>query len=478
MSKRGYKSARDVLHEMREREVEFLDLKFVDLFGGLQHITFPADAIDEATFHRGVNFDGSSVRGFQSIHESDLLLRPDPASVFFDPFYEEPTLSVFCDVIDPRGHKPYSRDPRGVAQRAERLLQSLGISDAASFGLEIEFYVLDEVRFDQATQHAFYYINSEAASWNTGDGKGRNLGHRAGRKSGYFRAPPVDAFHNLRSEITQILRSVGMTPELHHHEVGAAGQNEIGIRFDHLLKSADNAVKFKYVVKNTANRHNKTATFMPKPLFEEAGSGMHTNVSLWKDGRNVFYESGGYADLSRTAIHFVGGILKHVPALCAFCAPSTNSYRRLVPGYEAPIHLVHSQANRSACVRIPFTGSNPKAKRLEFRTPDPAANPYLSCAAVLLAGIDGILNEINPPDPVDEDMYQFATTEHGRLLRSTPGSLEEALDALENDHEFLTRHDVFGTDLIDTWLRTKREQEVKYINLRPHPSEFSLYFDV
>jgi glutamine synthetase len=478
MTKRGYTSARDVLHEIRAQDIQFLDLKFVDLFGGLQHITFPAGAIDEATFQRGVNFDGSSVRGFQSIHESDLLLRPDPTSLFLDPFFEEATLSVFCNVIDPRGHKPYSRDPRGVAQRAERLLQSLGIGDMASFGLEVEFYVLDDVRFDQATQHAFYFINSPSGPSSPVQSEQRNPPRRPGRKNAYFGAPPADAFHNLRSKISQILESVGMTPELHHHEVGRAGQNEIGIRFDSLGKSADNAVKFKYVVKNTAQRYQKIATFMPKPLFEEAGSGMHTNVSLWKDGKNLFYESGGYADLSEIAIYFVGGVLKHVPALCAFCAPSTNSYRRLVPGYEAPIHLVHSQANRSACVRVPFTGSNPKAKRIEFRTPDPAANPYLSCAAVLLAGIDGIVNRIEPPPAVDENIYEFATTEHGRLLRRTPGSLEEALDALEDDHEFLTHHGVFTTDLIDTWLRTKREKEVKYISLRPHPSEFILYFDV
>ena len=478
MAKPGHKSARDVLQEIREEEIQFLDVKFLDLFGGLQHITFAADSIDEETFRRGVNIDGSSVRGFQSIHESDLLLRPDPASVFRDPLFDEPPLSVFGDVVDPRGHKPYSRDPRGVAKRAERLLQSLGIGDTASFGLEIEFYVFDDVRFDQTTQHAFYFINSEGASWNTGQGDRPNLGHRSGRKSGYFAAPPRDAFHNLRSKMTQVLRSVGIEPELHHHEVGGAGQNEIGFRFDGLTNAADNAVKFKYVVKNTATRYNKIATFMPKPLFEEAGSGMHTNVSLWKNGSNLFFESGGYADLSKAALHFVGGGLEHEPALCAFCAPSTNSYRRLVPGYEAPINLVHSQCNRSACVRIPFTGANPKAKRLEFRTPDPAANPYLSCAAVLLAGIDGILNETDPPDPVDEDIYKFATTEHGRLLRSTPGSLEKALDALEDDHEFLLRNDVFTVDLIDTWLRTKRDKEVNHINLRPHPSEFGLYFDV
>lgn len=478
MSSRGPTSARDVLHEIREQEIEFLDLKFVDLFGALQHITFPAAGVDEGMFARGVNFDGSSVRGFQSIHQSDLLLRPDPSSLFRDPFFDEPTLSVFCDVVDPRGSKPYSRDPRGVAKRAERLLQSLGIADSSSFGLEIEFYVLDDVRYDTATQHAFYFVNSEAAFWNSGQGDKPNLGHRSGRKRAYFAAPPRDAFHNLRSKMSQILRSVGIEPELHHHEVGAAGQNEIGFRFDGLTRSADNAIKFKYVVKNTAQRFGKTVTFMPKPLFEEAGSGMHTNISLWKESKNLFYEPGGYADLSKLAQYFIGGILQHAPALCAICSPSTNSYRRLVPGYEAPVVLVHSQANRSACIRIPYTGANPKAKRIEFRTPDPSTNPYLSCAAILLAGIDGILRRLDPPDPVDQDIYSYAETAEGKRLRSAPRSLEQSLLALEADHEFLLRDGVFGPDLIETWLRVKRDQELNYISLRPHPGEFTLYFDV
>jgi glutamine synthetase len=470
-------SARDVLQRIRDEEIAFVDLKFVDLFGCLQHITFDADMLDEATFLRGINFDGSSVRGFQSISESDLLLRPEPATVFRDPFYDEPTLSLFGDVVDPNGYKPYSRDPRGVAKRASQLMRSLGIGDAAYFGLEVEFYVFDDVRFDTATQHSFYFINSEDAFWNSGRSDRPNLGHRSGRKSGYFAAPPMDAHANLRSKMSQLLRTVGIRPELHHHEVGAAGQNEIGFRFDTLTRASDNAVKFKYVVKNTAQRLGKSATFMPKPLFEEAGSGMHTNVSIWRRGENRFYASGGYADLSDTAIHFVGGLLKHARALCAFCAPSTNSYRRLVPGYEAPINLVYSQRNRSACVRVPFTGANPKTKRLEFRTPDPTANPYLSTAAVLMAGIDGIVNETEPPAPVDENIYKFATSEHGRLLQSVPGSLEEALDALEDDYEFLMRGGVFTEDLIDTWLRTKRESECQFISLRPHPSEFTLYYD-
>ncbi|MCO4748120.1 MAG: type I glutamate--ammonia ligase, partial [Proteobacteria bacterium] len=367
----------------------------------------------------------------------------------------------------------------GVAKRAETTARSLGIAEAAYFGLETEFYVFDDVRYDQATQHGFYFINSDAAFWNSGAEAGRpNLGHRASKKRAYFAAPPKDGFHNLRGKISLVLREMGMTIELHHHEVGAAGQNEIGVRFDTLCRSADNTIKFKYTVKNVAQRYDKTATFMPKPLFEEAGSGMHTNVSLFKDGKNAFYEPGRYADMSEVGHWFIGGLLKHAPAVCAFGNPSTNSYRRLVPGYEAPINLVFSSRNRSACIRIPYTGDNPKTKRLEFRTPDPSANPYLSCAAVLMAGIDGILNRIDPPDPVDQDIYQYANTETGKLLRSVPTSLEMALNALEADHEFLLRDGVFTKDLIQTWLRMKREDELNYLSLRPHPTEFSLYFDV
>jgi glutamine synthetase len=456
---------------VRDEQIEFLELKFVDLFGGLQSLTFAADALDEGAFARGVNFDGSSVRGFQSISESDLLLRPDPDSLFLDPFHDAPTLSMFCDIIDPKGQKPYRRDPRGVARRAERLLQAEGIADSASYGLELEFYLFDDVRFDQGRRHGYYFIDSAPSS---GEGGGIPAN---GRKGGYFAASPRDETHNLRSKMVQVLRQVGIQPELHHHEVGGAGQNEIGFRFDDLLRAADNAVKFKYVVRNTAMRYGKTATFMPKPIFEEAGSGMHTNVSLRRGGENLFFEQGGYADLSETALHFIGGLLLHAPALCALASPSTNSYRRLVPGYEAPVNLAYSQRNRSACVRIPFTGANRAAKRLEFRTPDPTANPYLSNAAVLLAGLDGIINKIDPPEPVDQDIYEFVTSEHGKHLRSVPSSLSEALDALEADHEFLLRGGVFDLDLIDSWLRWKRDREVNQVALRPHPREFELYFD-
>jgi glutamine synthetase len=474
------KSARDVMREMQDEGIRFLDLKFVDVFGTLQHITIPAEVVDEKALNYGFSFDGSSVRGFQAINEADMILKPDPASVFKDPFFDDPAFSMFGEVIDPIRYRPYARDPRGVARRAERLVVSLGIADAAYFGPELEFFVFDEVRFDQSTQHGFYYVNSESAFWNTGRGEqnGGNLGSRLPRKRGYFAAPPGDRYANLRSKMSDVLRSVGVMTELHHHEVGAPGQQEIGFRFGTLTEQADRAVKYKYVVKNTARRYNKSVTFMPKPLFEEAGSGMHVNLSLWKDGQNLFYEHGGYADLSRTATLFIGGLLHHAPALCALTNPSTNSYRRLVPGYEAPINLVFSSRNRSACIRVPMTTASPKQKRIEYRTPDPSANPYLAFAAILLAGVDGILNGIEPAPPVDENIYEFARTERGRDMRSTPGSLEIAVEALERDHEFLLRDGVFTPDLIEVWIESKRKEEITYINLRPHPSEFSLYFDV
>ena len=468
-------SVRDILKRIREDEVEFVDLKFVDLFGGLQHITFPASSLDEQSFANGVNFDGSSVRGFQSISESDLILKPDTDSVFKDPFYDDTTISMFCDIMDPATHAPYSRDPRGVAQRAERLIRSLGIADFASFGVEMEFYLFDDVRYEQSSQHGYYFIDSEAAQ-QVGEKVPARL-HRPRAKNAYFAAPPRDQSHNLRGKISQLMRMVDLIPEMHHHEVGSGGQNEIGFKYAKLADAADNSVKFKYVVKNTAHRYQKIATFMPKPLFGQAGSGMHTNVSVWRDSSNVFYEHGRYADLSELAVHFVGGLLHHANAVCAFSAPTTNSYRRLVPGYEAPTILVYSQRNRSACIRVPFTGANANAKRIEFRSPDPSCNPYLSLAAILLAGIDGIRNRIEPAPPVDENIYEFATSEHGRLLQATPTSLTESLDALEADYEFLVRDGVFTKDLIDAWLRVKREQEVDYLGLRPHPTEFELYFD-
>lgn len=473
-------TARDVLKMIREQEIRFLDLKFVDLLGTLQHLTVPTEVVDEDTFRTGFAFDGSSVRGFQKISESDMLLMPDPGSVFRDPFFDDPALSVFCDIADPIRRSPYARDPRGIAGRAERLARSLGIADVVNFGPEIEFFVFDDVRFDQATQHGYYFLNSSAAFWSSGgqDGGAPSLGHQAARKQAYFAAPPVDQYNNLRSKISNVLREAGLQTELHHHEVAAAGQCEIGFRYGPLLHQADAAIKYKYIVKNVVNRYKKTATFMPKPLLQENGSGMHMNVSLWKGGKNLFYKEGGYADLSPFALQFIAGVLKHARALCAICAPTTNSYRRLVPGFEAPMNLIFSGRNRSACVRVPVGGSSPNAKRIEFRTPDPSCNPYLGFAAVLLAGMDGVINEFSPPDPVDEDLYKLAATERGRSIGQTPATLGEALDALEQDHEFLLREGVFTKDVIDTWIQIKREDEVNYVRLRPHPAEFALYFNV
>ena len=471
-------SARDVIQRIKDDKIRFLDLKFVDLFGTLQHLTVPTEVVDEGSFQTGFGFDGSSVKGFQKINESDMLLLPDPNSVFLDPFFDDPALSVFCDISDPVRMKPYSRDPRGIARRAERLMRSIGMADEAFFGPELEFFIFDEVSFDQATQHGYYFLNSSAASWASGkDGKG-GLGHQATRKQAYFAAPPVDQYNNLRSKISNVLRSTGIETELHHHEVAAAGQCEIGFRFGPLLLQADAAIKYKYVVKNVVDRYGKTATFMPKPLLQENGSGMHMNLSLWKGGKNLFYGEGGYADLSEFALFFVGGLLRHARALCAICAPTTNSYRRLVPGYEAPMNLIFSSRNRSACVRIPVAGASSKTKRIEFRTPDPSCNPYLGFAAVLMAGIDGVRNRIEPPEPVDEDIYQLAGTDRGRSIESTPDSLEESLVALQEDHEFLVQDDVFSSDVIEAWIETKRRNEIDFIRLRPHPGEFSLYFNV
>jgi glutamine synthetase len=471
-------SPRDVVGMIKDRDIAFLDLKFVDLFGTLQHLTLPAELVDEALFRNGMAFDGSSVRGFTRINQSDMLLIPDASSVFEDPFFDDPALSVFCDIVDPNGRYTFSRDPRSVARRAEQLVRSLGIADTAFFGPEIEFFVFDDVRFDQATQHGYYFLNSAAASWATGEkGEGSNLGHRAAQKGAYFSAPPVDQYNNLRSKISHVLRRVGLQPELHHHEVGAAGQCEIGFRFGPLLQQADASIKYKYVVKNVVNRYGKTATFMPKPLLQENGSGMHHNISLAKDGKNVFYEAGTYGDLSDLAVHFVGGLLEHAAALCGICCPTTNSYRRLVPGYEAPMNLLYSGRNRSACVRIPTMTGGPKSKRIEFRTPDPSCNPYLSFAAIMCAGIDGIRRGIVPSDPVDENIYELASGDSGKEIERTPSTLDEAIGALEKDHDFLVQDGVFTPDLIETWVDLKRTNEIDFVRLRPHPGEFTLYFN-
>lgn len=470
-------TARLVNRIIKEQEIRFIDLKFTDLPGTLQHITLPIEVFDEKMFIDGIGFDGSSIRGFQRIHESDMLIVPDRSTMFVDPFMDEPTLSFLCNIKDPKTYKIYSRDARAVAQKAERFLISSGLADTAFFGPELEFFIFDDVRYNQSVNEGFYFLDSNEGAWNTGRKESPNLGHKPRNKEGYFPVPPMDSYQNLRSKMVSVLRSVGVEAEAHHHEVASGGQSEIDIKFNTMVNMGDQALKYKYVIKNVAQRYHKSVTFMPKPLFQDNGSGMHVHVSLWKHDRNLFYQSGRYAELSDMAVHFIGGVLKHAPALCAFCAPTTNSYRRLVPGYEAPINLIYSQSNRSACVRIPMYSGSQKAKRIEFRTPDPSCNPYLAFAAILMAGLDGVVNRIEPPAPIDKDIYELPPEESAQI-HSTPGSLEEAIQALHDDHAFLLRGDVFAEDLIHVWLDYKRVREVDYIRLRPHPGEFALYYDV
>lgn len=470
-----YLSFLDVSEFIKERHIEFLDLKFVDLFGLLQHYTLTADQANEELFSTGIGFDGSSIRGFQKIHESDMLLRPDITTGFIDPFLDHPTLSFICDVIDPVKRQRYLRDPRFVAQKAVDYLASTGIADKAYYGPELEFFIFDQVRFEQTINKASYEVDSMEGFWNSNTNE-KNLGYKIRYKEGYFPAPPFDQLHNLRSKMVEVLRSCGVKAEIHHHEVATAGQAEIDLKFDDLVNMADSVVKYKYILKNVAHRYGKTVTFMPKPLFGDNGSGMHVHMSLWNDSKNIFYEFGNYADISKACEYFIAGLFRHIEALSAFVAPTTNSYRRLVPGYEAPINLVYSQRNRSACVRIPMYSKSEQAKRVEFRPPDPACNPYLAFAAMLMAGLDGILNKIIPPRPIDEDIYELPEEEKVKI-KSTPASLSEALDGLERDQEFLLKGNVFTEDLIKTYIEYKRKKEIDQVLLRPHPWEFALYFD-
>ena len=468
---------KEVIGIIKDRKIQAVDMRFCDLPGLWQHFTVTPEQVDEESFREGFGFDGSSIRGFQEIQESDMLLLPVAETCFEDPFTKVPTLNLICNVSDPVTGEPYTRDPRHVAQKAENYLVSTGIADTAYFGPEPEFFVLDDVRFDQTPNKGYYFIDSVEGFWNTGREENPNLGYKPRYKEGYFPVPPMDSLQDLRTEMVLLLQEVGVVVELHHHEVATAGQCEIDMRFDKLVTMADNLLKFKYIIKNTARRYNKTVTLMPKPIFMDNGSGMHVHQSLWKDGKNLFYEPGGYADLSRTAVYYIGGLLKHAAAILAFCAPTTNSYRRLVPGYEAPINLIYSQRNRSACVRIPAYSRSEKAKRIEFRPPDPSANGYLAFSALLMAGLDGIHNKIMPPDPMDKDLYDLPPEDLSRV-RSTPGSLEEVLNALEQDHDFLLKGDVFTPDVIEAWLEYKRTHEVDALRLRPHPYEFALYFDI
>jgi glutamine synthetase len=473
-----FSNAEEVMKYIRDEEVKFVDVRFCDLPGVMQHFNVPAVSVNEDFFREGQMFDGSSIRGFQAIHESDMKLIPDVTSAYVDPFRTEKTLNLNFSIVDPFTDEPYSRDPRQVAAKAEAYLRSTGIADTAFFAPEAEFYIFDDVRFETKQNASYYYIDSIEGAWNTGRvEEGGNLGHKTPYKGGYFPVPPVDHFADLRDQIVLELDKLGLEVERSHHEVGTAGQAEINYRFDTLASSADKIMLFKYVVKNVAHRHGKTATFMPKPVFGDNGSGMHCHQSLWKNGDPLFFDERGYGGLSDTARWYIGGLLKHAPSLLAFTNPTVNSYHRLVPGFEAPVNLVYSARNRSACVRIPITGSNPKAKRIEFRVPDPSSNPYLAFSAMLMAGIDGIRNRIEPPEPIDKDLYELPPEEHASI-QQVPGTLAEVLDALEADHDYLTEGDVFTPDLIETWVDWKRTNEVDPIRLRPHPHEFELYFDL
>ena len=471
------KTPTDVRQLAEKADVKIIDVKFIDLPGVWQHFSFPVEDLTEDIFEDGLGFDGSSVRGFQQIQESDMLLIPDPETARVDPLRSVPTLSLICNVQDPITRQPYSRDPRYIAQKAETYLKGSGVADLSYWGPEAEFYVFDDVRYDQAANTAFYSIDSAEGAWNTGRAEGPNLGYKLRHKEGYFPVPPADSLQDFRSEVILRLKDFGVRVEVHHHEVGTAGQGEIDLRYDTLTHMADSLMYYKYVLRNVAKQHGKTVTFMPKPIFGDNGSGMHVHQSLWKGDANLFYSESGYGLLSETAMHYIGGILKHVPALLALCAPTTNSYRRLVPGYEAPVNIAYSQRNRSACVRIPMYSTSSAARRMEFRCPDPSCNPYLAFPALLMAGLDGILNKIDPGDPMDKDLYDLAP-EEAAAVKSTPGSLGEVLDALEDDHEFLLRGDVFTQDVIDTWISYKREKELAEVNLRPVPYEFYLYYDL
>jgi glutamine synthetase len=471
------KTPKDVKKLVDDAGIKIVDLRFVDLPGVWQHFSIPARELSDDLYTEGIGFDGSSIRGFQQIQESDMLLIADPETAYVDPVLEVPTLGMLCNVLDPVTREAYTRDPRHIAQKAEAYLKSSGIADISYWGPEAEFYIFDHVSYDQSAQGGFYKIDSCEGVWNTGSQDGPNLGYKLRHKEGYFPCPPSDTYQDLRSEIILKLEEVGVPIEVHHHEVGTAGQAEIDMRFGPLTKMADSLMYYKYIIRNVCAKHGKSATFMPKPIFGDNGSGMHVHQSLWKGNTPLFWDEKGYGQLSETAKHYIGGLLKHANALLAICAPTTNSYRRLVPGYEAPVNLVYSQRNRSAAVRIPIYSKSPKTKRVEFRCPDPSTNPYLCFAAQLMAGLDGIMNKIDPGEPIDKDLYDLEPEEAERV-KSTPGSLGEVLNALEEDHAWLLKGDVFTPDVIETWITYKRERELAPINLRPVPYEFFLYYDL
>ena len=467
---------KEVMKMTKEQGVKMVDLKFMDYPGMWQHLTVPISQLEEDSFEEGFGFDGSSIRGWQAIHASDMLLLPDPATAVMDPFTAAPTLSLICNIVDPITKERYSRDPRNIAQKAEAYLKSTGIADTAFFGPEAEFFIFDDIRYDSQPNCTYYYIDSVEGQWNTGRAEGPNLGYKSRYKEGYFPVPPTDSMNDLRTEMVLVMEQVGIAVEAQHHEVASGGQAEIDMRFNSLTKIADSLMWYKYIIKNVARRHGKTVTLMPKPIFGDNGTGMHCHQSLWKGGQPLF-AGNGYAGLSDMALWYIGGILKHAAALCALVAPTTNSYKRLVPGYEAPVNLAYSSRNRSAAIRIPMYSPSPKAKRVEVRFPDCSSNGYLAFSAMLMAGLDGVQNKIDPGQPLDKDIYELGPEEL-KGVPSVPGSLDAALTALENDHEFLLKGDVFTQDAIDTWIDYKRKREVDPVRLRPHPYEFVLYYDI
>ncbi|NVN98219.1 MAG: type I glutamate--ammonia ligase [Geobacteraceae bacterium] len=467
---------KQVIEFAKENGVLMVDYKFMDFIGTWQHVSVPITEFDEDTFEEGQGFDGSSIRGWQPIHASDMILLPDPATAKIDPFVAVPTLSLICNVFDPITKEDYTRDPRNIARKAEAYLKSTGLGDTAFFGPEAEFFIFDEVRYDSSANQSFYMVDSVEGAWNTGREEFPNLGNKPSFKGGYFPCAPVDSQNDLRNEMVQELQKVGIRVECQHHEVATGGQAEIDMRFSSLVDMADQLQWFKYVIKNVAFRNNKTVTFMPKPLYGDNGSGMHCHMSIWKDGQNLF-AGDKYGGLSQMALWYIGGIIKHAKALCAITNPTTNSYKRLVPGYEAPVNMAYSSRNRSAALRIPMMSSNPKAKRVEYRTPDPSCNGYLAFAAMLMAGLDGIENKIDPGQPLDKDIYGLSPEEL-KHIPSAPASLEDALKCLEEDHDFLLKGDVFTSDVIEKWIEYKMEEEVNPVRMRPVPLEFQLYYNV
>ena len=465
----------EILKKIQDEKIQMIDLKFIDTLGTWQHLTMYQDQIDESSFSDGVPFDGSSIRGWKGIEESDMTMVLDPNTAWIDPFMKEPTLSIICSIKEPRTGQWYNRCPRVIAQKAIDYLASTGLGDTAFFGPEAEFFIFDDVRYDQTANSGYYHVDSVEGRWNTGRDEKPNLGYKTRVKEGYFPVPPTDSFQDMRTEMLLTMKDCGVPIEKQHHEVATGGQCELGFKFGKLIEAADWLMTYKYVIKNVARKYGKTVTFMPKPIFGDNGSGMHCHQSIWKNGQPLF-AGDKYAGMSEMGLYYIGGILKHAPALLAITNPTTNSYKRLVPGYEAPVNLAYSQGNRSASVRIPLSGDNPKAKRLEFRCPDATSNPYLAFAAMLCAGIDGIKNKIHPGEPLDKNIYELSPEELSKIP-STPGSLELALEALENDHAFLTETGVFSEDFIQNWIDYKVANEVKQMQLRPHPYEFFLYYD-